>query len=139
MRKGLAACAKLLLLAVPALLLGYVLALFARGDKPTRKELTSAYQNLRRIGAAFHGYGTDHDAGWADDIADKTGRPLLSWRVVLLPYLGEQKLYEEFRLNEPWDGEHNKKLIEKMPGVYAPVRGRAKVGETVYQRFVGPG
>jgi hypothetical protein len=51
---------------------------------------------------------------------DKAGKPLLSWRVHLLPYLGESALYRQFNLDEPWDSPHNKKLIAKMPAVYRP-------------------
>ena len=43
---------------------------------------------------------------------------LLSWRVRILPYLGHEELYKEFRLDEPWDSPHNKKLIPKMPSIY---------------------
>jgi hypothetical protein len=50
---------------------------------------------------------------------EEQNKPLLSWRVHLLPYLGEKKLYKEFHLNEPWDSDHNKKLIARMPKVYA--------------------
>jgi hypothetical protein len=65
--------------------------------------------------------------------------PKLSWRVGLLPYLDEQRLYQEFKLDEPWDSEHNKKLIDKMPAVYAPVNGvKTPKGHTFYQIFAGP-
>src|SRR5262249_43046085 len=49
------------------------------------------------------------------------GKPLLSWRVHILPYLDDDaaKLYKEFKLDEPWDSDHNKKLITKMPKVFA--------------------
>ncbi|MCA9168758.1 MAG: DUF1559 domain-containing protein [Planctomycetales bacterium] len=50
---------------------------------------------------------------------DGAGKPLLSWRVHLLPYLGEEKLYKEFHLNEPWDSPHNHPLIERMPMLFA--------------------
>jgi hypothetical protein len=64
--------------------------------------------------------------------------PLLSWRVALLPHIKEAKLYREFKLDEPWDSEHNNKLIAKMPKVYAPVRGKTREpGMTYYQVFVG--
>src|SRR5205807_1702884 len=46
------------------------------------------------------------------------GKALLSWRVHLLPFLGEDKLHKEFHLDEPWDSAHNKKLVERMPAVY---------------------
>ena len=52
-------------------------------------------------------------------IRGKDGRALLSWRVAILPYLNEEALYREFRLDEPWDSEHNKKLIARMPPTLA--------------------
>ena len=46
------------------------------------------------------------------------GKPLLSWRVHILPYLEQKSLYDEFHKDEPWDSEHNKALITRMPAVY---------------------
>jgi type II secretory pathway pseudopilin PulG len=46
------------------------------------------------------------------------GKPLLSWRVHILPFLEQQALYQQFHLDEPWDSDHNKKLIAKMPAVF---------------------
>src|SRR5262249_52362765 len=63
--------------------------------------------------------------------------PLVSWRVTLLPWLEGGDLYKQYKLDEPWDSEHNKKLLAKMPKVYAPVTGKAKPGLTYYQVFVG--
>jgi hypothetical protein len=54
----------------------------------------------------------------AQSSCNSEGRPLLSWRVHLLPFLGEGKLYNEFNTNEPWDSENNRRLIEKMPDCY---------------------
>jgi hypothetical protein len=71
---------------------------------------------------------------------DKEGRPLLSWRVALLPYLGEEALYREFRLDEPWDSLHNKKLIKKLPkclGARQGWRYRGLVGRTNDLVFTG--
>jgi RNA polymerase sigma factor (sigma-70 family) len=66
------------------------------------------------------------------------GKALLSWRVTLLPYLGEDNLYKQFKLDEPWDGPHNKKLLEKMPKVYAaPGVKTREPYTTFYQVFVG--
>jgi hypothetical protein len=65
--------------------------------------------------------------------------PLLSWRVAILPFLGEEVLFKEFKLDEPWDGDHNKKLIPRMPKVFAPIRGKTREpGTTYYQVFNGP-
>src|SRR5262249_40077435 len=48
-------------------------------------------------------------------IKDKNGKPLLSWRVALLPYMEQDMLFKQFRTDELWDSEHNKKLLERMP------------------------
>jgi len=73
--------------------------------------------------------------------SDKDGKPLLSWRVQILPYIEESALYVQFKMNEPWDSPHNIKLLPKMPKVFAPVGG-VKTKEpysTFYQAIVGPG
>jgi hypothetical protein len=66
-------------------------------------------------------------------IYSKGGKPLLSWRVAILPYLGEAALYKEFKLEEPWDSPHNKKLIDRMPRVYrSPKIKDSRPGLTTY-------
>lgn len=74
-------------------------------------------QHLKAIAEALDRYHADKGSYPPPAILDKEGRPILSWRVALLPYLGEEAkaLYKEFNLEEPWDGLNNKKLIEKMP------------------------
>ena len=77
-----------------------------------------AMQHLRQVGIAMQNH---HDAmkRFPDAaIRGADGKPLLSWRVRLLPFLGETALYKEFHLDEPWDSKHNRKLIERMPNVY---------------------
>ena len=69
--------------------------------------------------------------------SDQDGKLLLSWRVAILPALGEEALWKQFRLDEPWDSEHNRKLIPTMPAVFKPVRGESKEGHTYYRGFAG--
>jgi hypothetical protein len=52
-------------------------------------------------------------------IADSQGRPMDSWRVLILPYLDRADLYERYRFDEPWDGPNNIKLLDEMPRVFA--------------------
>jgi len=86
--------------------------------------------NLKRIANAIHAYleANNHNFPPAA-IIGPNGTPLLSWRVAILPYLGESEkaLYGQFKLSEPWDSPNNKVLLAKMPKVYAPVV--AKDGE----------
>lgn len=74
-------------------------------------------------------------------ITDKDGQPLLSWRVLLLPYLDEQRLFDQFDLTEPWDGPHNRELLDKLPRVYwwPGARHKKDRNTTLYRVFVGPG
>ena len=74
-------------------------------------------------------------------IIDEQGRPLLSWRVAILPYVGESALYEQFHLDEPWDSEHNRDLIRLMPPVYAcpSTPGPQEEGNTTYLAAAGKG
>ncbi len=106
-------------------------------------------ENLKELGLAMHNYASASAGG--DELVisgtDAKGRPiqkldakpLLSWRVAMLPYLEQGELYRQFKLNEAWDSEHNKKLIAKMPKIFAPVNGvKAPEGHTFYQMVVGP-
>jgi WD40 repeat protein/serine/threonine protein kinase len=71
-------------------------------------------------------------------ICDQAGKPLLSWRVAILPYF-DPNLYGKFNLHEPWDSAHNRKLIPLIPYIYSPRAGASKPGETHYRVFVGGG
>lgn len=74
-------------------------------------------EQMEKIYTAIREYVTTH--GHAPRCSyDDEQRPLLSWRVHLLPALGYAELYDQFHLDEPWDGEHNRSLLEKMPAVY---------------------
>ena len=92
--------------------------------------------NLRCILIAMHNYHNDYNRLPNQAICDKDGKPLLSWRVSMLPYLEQDQLYKQFKLNEPWDSEHNKKLIEKMPKIYVhPFAKNVPANHTLYQVF----
>jgi uncharacterized protein DUF1559 len=69
----------------------------------------------------------------------QTGKPLLSWRVALLPYLEQQRLYKEFHLDEPWDSPHNIKLLRRMPRVYADAGAEPGATTTFFRVVVGKG
>jgi hypothetical protein len=95
--------------------------------------------NLKQLGLAMHNYHDTLGTFPASAVYDADGKALLSWRVLLLPYIEGGDLYKEFRLDEAWDSKHNKKLLKKMPRVYADPLGKAKPGHTFYQAFVGKG
>jgi hypothetical protein len=84
-------------------------------------------------------YHKDHGRLPASALFDRDGKPLLSWRVELLPYLGEKALYKQFHLDEPWDSAHNRKLISKMPKVFVREPFDDDTPTTPFQVFVGKG
>lgn len=98
----------------------------------TGAERMQTFNHLKQIGIAVHIY---HDVNKELPPAvfrSKDGMALLSWRVHLLPYLDQEKLYRQFKLNEPWDSPHNKTLIDKMPAVFRSPRSKAGPGKTTY-------
>jgi hypothetical protein len=101
---------------------------------------TQGMNNLQQFALAMLNYESTHNALPPAAICDKEGKPLLSWRVAILPYLDQEELYDEFHLDEPWDSEHNKKLLERMPKIYAsPGDDAAKPGTTRYLVPTGEG
>lgn len=74
--------------------------------------------NIKQIMLAMHNYHDTSKSFPPRATFSKDGKPLLSWRVAILPYLGEGELYSQFRQDEPWDSDHNKQLISKMPQAY---------------------
>jgi len=72
------------------------------------------------------------------DFRDKDGKPLLSWRVAILPFIDQDVVYREFKTNEPWDSEHNLKLLHQMPQMYRIGFEPEDATVTCYQAFAGP-
>jgi prepilin-type processing-associated H-X9-DG protein len=109
------------------------------GDDPVSRVNMAANKaksqnNLKMIGIAMHNYLSAYNTFPPAVSCDPQGRPLWSWRVLILPYIEEGDLYKQFKLQEPWDSEHNKKLIPKMPKVYwLPNAGKQSDGLTHYR------
>ena len=87
--------------------------------------------NLKQIGLAMHNYASTYGSLPPAYIADKaTGKPLLSWRVAILPFLEQHAVYDQFHLDEPWDSPHNKPLIAAMPTTYGSLGSANAAGKT---------
>jgi Protein of unknown function (DUF1559) len=100
--------------------------------------LRPSSNNLKQLVLAMHNYHDAHGKFPAAASTDAKGKPLLSWRVQLLPSLGQEALSKEFHLDEPWDSEHNKQLVARMPAVYrCPNQQKGEPGTTTYLAPVG--
>jgi hypothetical protein len=107
----------------------------------TAARTSQSINNLKEIALGMLNYESANAHYPAQANVGPDGKPLLSWRVHILPYLEQNGLYQQFHLDEPWDSEHNKKLISKMPAVYScPLsKNRASTGLTNYLVPCGPG
>ncbi len=106
----------------------------AQGDAQDLNNLRQLLLGLHNYEGAFSRFPAFNGNG-----EDSVG---LSWRVHILPFLNENELYQQFKLNEAWDSEHNLKLVEKMPTVFwSPQPENFKnnrEGKTVYQGPLHP-
>lgn len=99
--------------------------------------------NLKQIGLALHNYRQHYNCFPPASLLDENGKPIHSWRVLILPFLDQNTLYKSYDFNEPWDGPHNNKLLTRCPTIYVCRSDEATIKEdTVYASYVamvGPG
>jgi type II secretory pathway pseudopilin PulG len=102
---------------------------------------TACASNLQAIALAIQKYEAEHGSLPPAYVADASGKPLHSWRVLILPYLGSgyDHIYRRYDFNQPWDGPNNQQLFGAIPAEYvcpADPDARAK-RETNYMVAVG--
>jgi len=104
----------------------------------------TSIENLKHIAYAFHQYHQKQKRFPPAVVTGPDGKTPHSWRVALLPYLANQprkhyqELYEQYRLDEPWDGPNNRKLLDKMPAVYRALQSNADSTNACYFALTGP-
>lgn len=95
--------------------------------------------NLKQIALGMHIYHDKNKHFPAAASYDADGKPLLSWRVHLLPYIDQKALYDLFKLDEAWDSEHNQQAARAIPRQYLDPTLNLKPGMTSYVAPVGEG
>jgi prepilin-type processing-associated H-X9-DG protein len=123
---------------LPCMLALLLPAVQAAREAARRAQCTN---NLKEITLALNKFESAHGHLPPPAIRDSNGKPLLSWRVMILPDLGETALYQQFKLDEPWDSPHNSALLAKIPKVYqCPSEPSLVAGNaTTYEVVVGAG
>ncbi len=112
-------------------------AVMASAPAPSTSDQRSR-ENLRGILIAIHNHNDTFKVLPAAYNTDEQDKPLLSWRVRILPYIERQALYDQFHHNEPWDSEHNIKLLEQMPPIFRAPNSKAEPNMTTYHAIGGP-
>ena len=96
--------------------------------------------NLCTVKLALQNYHSQYGSFPPAYVADARGRRMHSWRILILPFMEEQGLYNLYRLDEPWDGPNNRRLLGMMPRFYAcPNHRDPSSGLTSYVAITGPG
>jgi len=110
-------------------------AVQAVGEARTAARRAQKKNDFKQVALAMLNYAQANGHFPAAAIT-KDGKPLLSWRVAILPYLEEQELYDQFHQDEPWDSPHNLPLAKKMPSFFRSP-DRPNDGKTTVMVFTG--
>lgn len=94
--------------------------------------------NLRQIGVALHMYHQTYGCFPPAYVADKNGKPMVSWRVLILPFLEQDGIYKQYKLNEPFDSPSNRRFANVMMPVFQCPSEAMTPGNTSYVMIVGP-
>jgi hypothetical protein len=124
--------------AAPPVVAGFYImgGIYFGGREPAGR--AQCINNLKQILLALANYESAHGSFPPPAMRDHHGKPLLSWRVAILPYLEQPDLFEKFHLDEPWDSDHNRGLLGRMPGTYScPAQAGWLKNQTLYQAIVG--
>jgi hypothetical protein len=105
----------------------------------TAARRAQSMNNLKQIGLALINYESIEGRFPPAVVYSTEGKPLYSWRVLILPYMEEKPLYDAFNLSEPWDGPNNRGLLARRPGVFNPLEYESDRTLTSAQVFNGPG
>lgn len=97
-----------------------------------------AANNGKQMALAFHNY-TDAHKGFPPAVIIGPKGHKHSWRVELLPYMGEQALYEKYKFDEAWDSKNNLEVMKQMPAAYRSPNDDPDSTNASYFAIVGPG
>jgi prepilin-type processing-associated H-X9-DG protein len=126
-----------MMLCVISILIALLLpAISAARSAATRVQCSN---NLRQIGLALQMYHSTRGSFPPAYIADEDGRPKHSWRVLILPFLEQQALYDQYDFDQSWDSPDNQAILHQMPPVFRCSATDASPGNTSYVASLGPG
>jgi hypothetical protein len=126
-------------LCVVGLTVGMVLWWLSAQSGDTRALRVACASNLKQLALAMQAYEAANGCFPPAYVADKRGKPLYSWRVLLLPYLDEQDLADQFHFDEPWNSPSNRMVTDLTIGLFqCPAQPAVRDPTTNYMMVVGP-
>ena len=128
---------KLLLIVATIVVLIALLLPASRSARPAARR-AQCTNNLKQIALALHNYEQDHKALPPAYTMDANGRPLHSWRTLILPYLEQESLYKKIDLSKPWNDPVNAAASATKLAVYTCPATVDSKNTTAYLAIVGP-
>lgn len=127
--------------ALPVLIFGFWLLSPTILQLKLRRDVVACKQNLQRIAKALNAYAADYGTYPPPAVLDSSGVPIHSWRVLILPYLGEKRLYGRYDMSKPWNATENANMQAQIPSVFvSPANSNATMaGESNYMLVTGVG
>ncbi len=99
---------------------------------------TQCLNNIRNVSLALINYKEAYQVFPPAYTVDAHGKPLHSWRTLILPFLDEKLLYQKIDLSKPWNDPVNAKLGETYVATYTCAEARCPPGFTTYLALVTP-
>lgn len=109
-------------------------AIVAAREAAQRAQATN---NIKQIMLAFHIYYDVNGHFPAPVVMGPDGKTPHSWRVEILPNVEQQALFNQYKMDEPWDSDNNKKVLAQMPAVFRDPQADPTKLETSYLALVG--
>ena len=133
---------RLIHLLIATSVIGAALALLVPMYRVARREMLQmeSQNNLKQIAIAMHNYHDVYGRFPPAYQCDASGKPLHSWRVLIMPFIEASTFYQRYNFGEPWNGPNNSQLGQQTPSFFrSPFDSRSPQGMTSYVAIVGPG
>jgi prepilin-type processing-associated H-X9-DG protein len=135
-RRGLKLVEILAALGIIVILIALLLPA-SRSARPAARR-AQCINNLKQIALALSNYEESHGALPPAYTVDAMGRPLHSWRTLILPYLELDPLYRTIDLSKPWNDPANAKALSTALSVFRCPEAAGPLNTTTYLAIVGP-
>ena len=127
------------LVTVGVVVLLTALLIRATTSHPRGARRAQCMNHTKQIVLALHCYHDTHKTFPPAYTTDENGKPMHSWRVLILPFIEETGDWERYDYDQPWDSPHNLAVAETIPGFYQCPSSSSSSTDTNYMVITGPG
>ncbi|TWU08672.1 hypothetical protein CA54_39080 [Symmachiella macrocystis] len=115
-RRGFTLTELLVIIGIIVVLIALLLPNVRQAREAARR--THCRNNLKNIGLALHNYHDAYGGFPPAHTVDADGKPLHSWRMLIVPYLQKGTVYERTDFSKPWDDPANTEVAAMLEPIY---------------------